>query len=101
MRRCRSSTRAITGTMTTREAAISSPHGIVYALDCAPTLEIITGTVQLLLSDSNDNANRYSFHAAITARIAVAASPGAANGIMTRQNVCIADAPSMYAASSS
>src|SRR5699024_3680698 len=80
----KTSTKMTIGIVTMTVAAEISPQGIENSL---VYIEIPTGTVRHLSSLLIVNANKYSFKAAINARIPVVNTPGAANGNIIFRNV--------------
>src|SRR6185436_7370607 len=93
------STRMISGTEMTTEAADCVPSG---TSNCEEPVncEIATGDVRAWGDDVSVVASRNSFHAAMNVKIAVVAIPGAASGTTTFLNAWKYVAPSTSAASS-
>ncbi len=85
--------------MITTDAADCVPSGISNCEDPV-NCEIATGVVRASREEVSVSASRYSFQAAMKARIAVVASPGAASGMITFRNAWKFVAPSTSAASS-
>src|SRR5438034_11393974 len=87
----------MTGRAAITAAAISSFHCTRYS----PTmLAMPTDSTYIDESVVSTNAHTYEFHAMRNVNSATATRPGRASGMITRQNACWYDAPSIIAASS-
>src|SRR5690349_15695913 len=87
------------GTVTTTEAAASSPYGGLNG--SGPTKkDSCAGTVRDSVVEVSEIASTNSFHAKKNVRIAAVKTPGAASGTITFRNACHEVAPSTCAACS-
>jgi hypothetical protein len=91
-------TTATTGSMASTPAAATSELSLWKVVLTSEESLTITGTALLV---ERIKPNRNSFHAPIKAKIAVATTPGAETGMITRNSAPSREQPSMRAAASS
>src|SRR5205823_3658252 len=85
MRRWKSKTMMMIGTVMTTAAAAIDPIG-VWNCDAPEKNAIAAGTVRALVVEVREMAKTKSFHAIMNTRIAVVNTPGAARGRMILRN---------------
>src|SRR5262249_11117475 len=95
--RCTIRAKTMIGTAASVPAALIAPQSMSMRVI---SVEAPTGTVCEFGLDVSTSATRNSLYVTITAKIAVATSPGAASGSTTRLNAVIRDEPSTIDASS-
>src|SRR5438874_10712645 len=93
IRRWKSNTSSIIGTVTTTAAAHTSPIGSVNC-DTPGNCEIAAGTVSAAVVEVSEVANTKSFQQMMNTMMNVVASPGIASGTITLRNAWNGVAPS-------